>query len=173
MTVVSIKLIDKTGRKPLLYIGLSGMILSLSILGIAFKATVTLGFLLKWVAVGSLLVYIASFAISLGPICWLIISEIYPLKIRGVAMSIATVSNWGFNFLVALIFLPMIQKIGTAETFWFFALMSVAGLIFCYFYVPETKGCSLEEIEEHWLQGRHPNELKGKINLEEPVIQNI
>jgi sugar porter (SP) family MFS transporter len=171
MTIVSIKLIDRLGRKPLLYIGLSGMILSLSVLGIAFQATVALGFLLKWVAIGSLIVYIASFAISLGPVCWLIISEIYPLKIRGLAMSIATVSNWGFNFLVALMFLPMVQKLGTASTFWFFALMSVAGVIFCYLYVPETKGYSLEEIEEHWLQGKHPRELGGKISLDEPLVE--
>jgi len=173
MTIVSIKLIDKLGRKPLLYIGLTGMIISLSVLGIAFKATVALGALLKWVAIGSLLTYIASFAISLGPVCWLIISEIYPLKIRGLAMSIATVSNWGFNFIVALTFLPMMQKLGTAETFWFFAVMSVAGVIFCYLYVPETKGYSLEEIEEHWLQGKHPRELDGKFCIDKQITEEI
>jgi sugar porter (SP) family MFS transporter len=163
MTIVSIKLVDKLGRKPLLYVGLTGMIISLSALGVALKAAVALGVFLKWIAIGSLLIYIASFAISLGPVCWLIISEIYPLKIRGLAMSLATVSNWGFNFIVAFTFLPMIQKLGIAETFWFFAFMSVAGIIFCYLYVPETKGYSLEEIENHWVEGKHPKELDGKV----------
>lgn len=88
-------------------------------------------------------------------------------------MSIATVSNWGFNFIVALTFLPMIQKLGISETFWVFATLSIAGVIFCYLYVPETKGYSLEEIEEHWLQGKHPIELKGKVCLENQITKTI
>lgn len=160
MTIVSIKLIDKLGRKILLSVGLSGMILSLIALGFAFYATEALGSALKWVAVGSLLTYIASFAVSLGPICWLLISEIFPLRIRGFAMSIMTVFNWGFNFVVVLTFLPLLQSLGTAVTFWMFALISIAGWIFNHYYVPETKGHSLEAIEEHWLQGKHPLELE-------------
>ena len=150
LTIVSIRLIDKVGRKPLLYIGLSGMIVSLLALGLAFYSTAALGGLLKWFTVGGLFVYIASFAISLGPICWLIIAEIYPTRIRGLAMSIATVTNWGFNLVVALTFLPMIDKLGQSGTFLFFALISILGLIFCYKYVPETKGVSLEDIEQNW-----------------------
>ncbi|MCD4783870.1 MAG: sugar porter family MFS transporter [Candidatus Eremiobacteraeota bacterium] len=160
MTVVSIALIDRVGRKPLLYVGLTGMIISLGVLGFAFKETAALGAGLKWVAVGSLILYIASFAVSLGPICWLIISEIYPLKVRGLAMSVATVANWGFNFIIALTFLSLIQKIGAPSTFWLYALVGVGGLIFCYCYVPETKGHSLEKIEEHWIKGGHPRDLK-------------
>ena len=160
MTIVSIKLIDKVGRKPLLSIGLSGMILSLGALGLAFKLTATLGSSLKWIAVGSLLTYIASFAISLGPICWLIISEIFPLRIRGFAMSLMTVFNWGFNFIVVLTFLPLIKTLGISETFWMFAVISIAALFFNHFYIPETKGHSLETIEEHWINGKHPLELE-------------
>lgn len=148
MTLVAIWLLDKLGRKPLLYIGMAGMTLSLAVLGIAFHMA-TLSGLLKWIAVGSVVFYIASFAISLGPIFWLIIAEIYPLKIRGRAMSLATVANWGFNMIVAATFLTLIDKLGKAGTFWLFAAVSAVGIIYCYLFVPETKGCTLEHIEEH------------------------
>ena len=159
MTVVAICIIDKLGRKPLLLGGLIGMTISLGILGLAFKEQAYLGAALKWVSVGSLLLYIASFAISLGPIAWLIIAEIYPLKIRGLAMSIATFSNWGFNFIVASTFLTIVQVLGASSAFFIYAFLSVVGWVFCYFYVPETKGHALEEIENHWVQGKSPREL--------------
>ncbi|MDD2680367.1 MAG: MFS transporter, partial [Candidatus Omnitrophica bacterium] len=94
------------------------------------------------------------FAISLGPIFWLMIAEIYPLKVRGRAMSLATVANWGFNMLVAATFLTLTDKLGKAGTFWLFALISIAGIVYCYFFVPETKGYTLEEIEQHLHSGR-------------------
>jgi MFS family permease len=137
------------------------MALSLAVLGIAFNVA-ALSDLLKWIAVGSVLVYIASFAISLGPIFWLIIAEIYPLKIRGRAMSLATVANWGFNMIVAATFLTLIEKLGKAGTFWLFALISVAGVIYCYLFVPETKGCTLEQIEEHLHSGRNLRKLGAR-----------
>lgn len=160
MTVVAIWLVDKWGRKPLLSVGLIGIVVSLGILGFAFKEQAVLGAGLKWVAVGSLVLYIASFAVSLGPICWLIISEIYPLKIRGVAMSLATVANWAFNFVVALTFLTLVQKITATGAFWLYGVVGIAGWFFCYYYVPETKGHTLEEIEDHFVQGKHPGDLK-------------
>ena len=160
MTVVSIKLLDKIGRKPLLYGGLTGMIFSLSILGIGFMANESAGSTLKWLTLASMIIYIASFAISLGPICWLIISEIYPLRIRGLAMSIATVANWGCNFIVGISFPMLINSIGASYTFWIYALVGLLGLYFCYYYVPETKGHTLEEIETHWINGGHPRDLK-------------
>ncbi len=159
MTVVAIFLIDKIGRKPLLSIGLAGMIVALGILGLAFKEQAVLGDALKWVSIGSLLLYIASFAISLGPVAWLIVAEIYPLKIRGLAMSIATFSNWGFNFIVAGTFLTIVQKLGASTAFWIYAVLSILGWVFCYFYVPETKGHKLEDIEEHWMRGKSPRAL--------------
>lgn len=150
MTVVSICLIDKLGRKKLLYIGLSGMAVSLTILAAVFFGLS--GAIVKWAVVGSLLLYVSSFAISLGPIAWLIISEIYPIKIRGFAMSIATVSNWIFNMIVATAFLPMIDFFGKSYTFLIFVLISIIGIVFCYKLVPETKGRSLEDIEANWLK---------------------
>ncbi|MFH1395744.1 MAG: sugar porter family MFS transporter [Candidatus Omnitrophota bacterium] len=158
MTVVAVKLVDKMGRRPLLAIGLIGMTVSLTILGIAFSLT-TLTEALKWIAVGSLMLYVASFAISLGPIFWLIIAEIYPLKIRGRAMSLATMFSWICNLAVAMTFLTLIQKLGKAGTFWLYGAICIAGWFFCYFFVPETKGHSLETIEEHWRQRKGPRAL--------------
>jgi MFS transporter, SP family, galactose:H+ symporter len=153
LTIVSIRLLDHLGRKPLLSLGLAGMVLSLGVLGLAFHMTAALGKALVWVSIASLLVYIASFAVSLGPIAWLVISEVYPLRVRGLGMSVATVSNWGFNFLVALTFLSIVDAVGPARAFWLYALIGILGWLFCRFYIPETKGRTLEEIELHWLKG--------------------
>jgi len=176
MTIVAIWLIDRWGRRPLTFLGLGGMVFALTVMGIAFNQAEALGSSLKWVSVSSIVIYIAFFAISLGPIAWLIISEIYPLRIRGIAMSIATFSNWLFNFIVAKTFLTLtevltipgteivgfndVQSSNPAGAFWLFAAVGIAGLIFTYYYMPETKGHTLEEIEEHWAKGKHPNKLK-------------
>src|SRR5260370_13003953 len=97
MTVISIPLLDRVGRRPLLLASLGGMSLSLAALGLGFAVG---GAAFKWIGVLSLAVYIASFAIGLGPVFWLVISEIFPLKIRGPAASVATLANWLSNFLV-------------------------------------------------------------------------
>jgi len=148
MTLVAIRFIDRLGRKPLLYIGLIGMAASLGILGLAFYLPGMMG-ALKILTVLSVLFYIASFAISLGPIFWLIIAEIYPLKVRGRAMSLATLANWLFNMIVASTFLTLTEKLGKAGAFWFYAAVCIVALVFCYLYVPETKGHTLEDIEKH------------------------
>lgn len=164
MTVVAILLIDRVGRRPLLLIGLIGMIISLGILGIAFVLpglSASLGLL----AVISLMLYVGSFAIGLGPVFWLMISEIYPLRIRGRAMSTATIVNWGTNLLVAITFLSLIQLIGTPGTFWLYGIIGIVAWVFVYFLVPETKGKSLEEIESHLRAGKRiQNVEKAKIN---------
>ena len=160
MTIVAILFIDRVGRKPLLYIGLTGMILSLGALGLGFQMAGPSAIMEK-VTIISLAVYIASFAISLGPIFWLIIAEIYPLKVRGRAMSLATVANWTFNLIVASTFLTIIEKIGKAGAFWLYGIVAIAGLIFCIFFVPETKGHSLEAIEKY-LKTKKPLVKLGK-----------
>jgi SP family galactose:H+ symporter-like MFS transporter len=159
MTVVAMLLLDRVGRRPLLLVGLAGMVLSLGVLGLAF-AVPNLKANLGWIAVGSLMAYVASFAIGLGPVFWLLISEIYPLKIRGLAMSVATVANWGMNLLVALTFLTLIQLMGRPATFWLYGVVGVGAWIFAYRLVPETKGRTLEDIEAHWRSGGHPRGLR-------------
>jgi len=153
MTIVAMWLIDRIGRKPLLFIGMTGMTISLAIVGFAFSIPELSGFV-QIIVMASVVLYIASFAISLGPIFWLLIAEIYPLRIRGRAMSLATVANWGFNMLVASTFLTLIDKLGKAGTFWLFGAITILGIIFSYFFIPETKGCSLEKIEEHLRQNK-------------------
>ena len=100
MTIVAVFFTDRIGRKPLLYFGLTGVMLSLFALGTSFAFAGVLGSSLKWVAVGSLVTYIICFAMSLGPIGWILVSEVFPLRIRGIAMSVCTVSNFAFNFFV-------------------------------------------------------------------------
>ena len=146
-TVLAVWLIDRVGRKPLLYVGLIGMIVGLFVLGLVFALGTAGSLLLGVLATLCLALYIASFAISLGPVFWLMISEIYPLNIRGKAMSIASLCNWGFNFIVSLTFLLLVNSLGQTGTFWIYAAIGILAWIFVYLRVPETKGRSLEEIE--------------------------
>ncbi|HEY3358380.1 MAG TPA: sugar porter family MFS transporter [Polyangia bacterium] len=147
MTVVAMLLLDRLGRRPLLLGGLAGMIATLVLLG--------LGFMLPpghrgQLTMACLMVFVACFAISLGPIFWLLIAEIYPLKVRGRAMSLATLTNWLFNLIVALTFPALLHTLGATTTFWAYAAIGVAAWIFARRVVPETKGRSLEEIEASW-----------------------
>jgi SP family galactose:H+ symporter-like MFS transporter len=159
--VLAIYLMDRVGRRPLLLIGVAGQIIGLVILGAAFQFQQLSG-LIGYLAIGSLAIYVASFAVGLGPVFWLMISEIYPLKARGAAMSVATAANWGMNLTVALTFLTLIGALGRAETFWLYGAIAVAAWVFFYRLVPETKGKSLEQIEEHWRAGKHPREMGKK-----------
>ena len=105
-TILSLFLIDKLGRRKLYFIGLSGIIISLFALGLVFALHTQLGDTGKWLAIVFVWIYIAFFAISLGPLGWLIISEVFPLRIRGIGTSIGSLSNWFFNGLVAFTFFP-------------------------------------------------------------------
>ena len=156
--VLAIFLMDRVGRRPLLLIGVAGQIIGLTILGAAFQFQ-QLSSLTSYIAIGSLTIYAASFAIGLGPVFWLMITEIYPLKVRGAAMSVATVANWGMNLVVAVTFLTLVKVLGRPETFWLYGLIAIAAWIFFYRLLPETKGKTLEQIEEHWREEKHPWEL--------------
>src|ERR671916_2160451 len=149
-TILAVRIIDRAGRRPLLLIGLVGMTISLALLGPVFASGATgddASVLAGVLATSCLAVYIASFAISLGPVFWLMISEIYPLRIRGTAMSVASIANWGSNFLVALTFPVLLAALGGATLFWLFAVLGIVAWVFIYFRVPETKNRTLEEIE--------------------------
>lgn len=159
MTIVALFFTDKLGRKPLLYFGLTGVMLSLIALGCGFAFADFFGDNLKWVTVGSLVIYIICFAMSLGPIGWILVSEVFPLRIRGVAMSICTVSNFAFNFFVVSSFPILLHRIGGAWTFGGFGIVSLLCIVFVYFCVPETKGISLETIESNWIHGVKPRDF--------------
>ena len=150
MTVVAMALLDRVGRRPLLLVGIAGMVASLAAMGVDFRLPPDQR---GWIAVVSLMVYVAAFAISLGPIFWLMISEIYPTRVRGRAMSLATFANWGSNLLVTFTFPLLIAALGGSATFWIYGAMGILAWIFCYRLVPETKGRTLEEIEASWRTG--------------------
>lgn len=152
MTLGALFLVDRVGRRPLLLTGLAGMVAGLVSLGAAFwlpQLSASLG----WIAIASMMLYVGAFAIGLGPVFWLLISEIYPLKVRGRAMSVATTFNWAANLLVALTFLSLTQVLGRAPTFWLYAAVGLGAWLFAWFLVPETKGRTLEEIESRWQSG--------------------
>ena len=149
MTIVSMWLIDRAGRRPLLLTGIAGMIVTLFALGYAFHAPMH-GGSLATVAVICMMLYVASFAISLGPIFWLLIAEIYPTTVRSSAEGLSATFNWGANLLVSLTFLTLLEAMGASRTFWLYGVFAIGAWIFSYYLVPETKGRTLEEIEEFW-----------------------
>ncbi|MFT3742468.1 MAG: sugar porter family MFS transporter [Gammaproteobacteria bacterium] len=152
-TIIGLPLIDTVGRRILLMVGLAGMAISLLALSLAFHLSATHMGSVKWVALGSMIVYIACFAFSLGPIMWLMIAEIYPLKVRGLGSSIATCANWGSNMIVALTFLTLVNALGASGTFLVYFFISLGSLLFVYYRIPETRGVSLEQIENNLYAG--------------------
>jgi sugar porter (SP) family MFS transporter len=144
-TFIAILFIDKIGRRTLYLIGSMGMVITLVMLAISFY--------LKMEGIFTLicsLLFIAFFASCIGPVFWTLVSEIFPNRIRGKALAFASFTQWIFNFLVVLLFPHFLASFGGARTFLFLALMSLLQWLFTYIYVPETKGKSLEEIEQIW-----------------------
>jgi sugar porter (SP) family MFS transporter len=144
-TVVAILLLDRLGRRALLFVGTTGLAVALFVLGAFFALDWQNA--APWVALVSLIVFMASFAIGLGPVFWLMISEIFPLAVRGRAMAVCSLANWAANFVVSYYFLQLIDAIGRTWTFWMYAGFAVLGILFFAARVPETRGRSLEEIE--------------------------
>jgi MFS family permease len=145
-TVVAILLLDKLGRRFFLISGTSCLTLALIGLGVFFQSK-ALQHSAGWFALACLLVYIFGFAIGLGPVFWLMISEIFPLQMRGPAMAVCTMVNWGFNFLIAYTFLTLTDVLSKQGAFWLYAFFGICALIFFVTLVPETKGRTLEEIQ--------------------------
>jgi sugar porter (SP) family MFS transporter len=142
-TILAIWLLNRYGRRQLLFVGVSGMILGLVVLGLAFAGDGSAA-----MSVVALMIYVAAFAISLGPIFWLLNAEIYPLRARSHGAGVGTMANWISNFAVSLTFLPLLNALGDSETFFLYAAVGVFTLWFCVKFVPETRGKRLEEIEE-------------------------
>ena len=143
-TFVAIALVDRLGRKPLLIGGVTGMIVSLTSIAAAFYMKRTEGYIILVL----ILMYIASFSASVGAVTWVIVSEIFPNKLRSKAMSVSIVSLWLANFALILVFPMMLNRLGGATSFLFFDAMCVLLLLFVIFKLPETKGKSLEELEK-------------------------
>ncbi|MBJ7880644.1 D-xylose transporter XylE [Gelidibacter salicanalis] len=150
-TIIAVKLVDKKGRKPLMVIGALGMSIAMFALGFVFFTGAT-----GYLALACMILYVASFAMSWGPVTWVLLSEIFPNKIRGRAMAIAVAAQWVANYLVSLTFPMMDDNTFLTEQFnhgfayWIYGLMSLLAMFFVLKYVPETKEKSLEEMEELW-----------------------
>lgn len=157
-TLIALAWIDKVGRKPLLYAGLVGMTVALTAIAAAFAIldrNPTSGggpSVTGMVTLIAMMVYIASFAFSLGPVVWTLIAEIYPNRIRGKAMAVATAVNWGAAFIVSASFLSIIDVIGEPATFLLFAVLCVVTLFWVKAKVPETRGKTLEQIQTAWAE---------------------
>ncbi|NIF05586.1 sugar porter family MFS transporter [Chryseobacterium sp. Tr-659] len=144
-TFVAIRYVDLWGRKKLLLLGVSGMAVCLFIVGFAFYAQQQ-----GYIVLIAILGYIACFAMSLGPLTFVVIAEIFPTKVRATAMSVATFFLWAAVFLVSQTFPVLIGSVGSAYTFWLYMIIAAAAFLFILKRVPETKGKTLEEIEETW-----------------------
>ena len=146
-TVIAIWKIDQLGRRPLLIAGIIGIVSSLLIIGALFYFNSSNTYLLLLF----ILFFIACFAFSYGPVIWVLLSEIFPAKIRGQAMALATFSLWIGTALVGQLTPVLLEKLHPAGTFWLFALVTTPALYLSLKIIPETKGKSLEEIENYWL----------------------
>eukprot|EP00475_Leptophrys_vorax_P022938 TRINITY_DN31201_c0_g1_i1.p1 TRINITY_DN31201_c0_g1~~TRINITY_DN31201_c0_g1_i1.p1 ORF type:complete len:372 (-),score=7.62 TRINITY_DN31201_c0_g1_i1:93-1115(-) len=143
MTGVAVATVDKWGRRPLLLVGVSGLVASLVGLGTFYQ----LGADIPSLSVLALLAFVGCYQVSFGPIAWLMVSEVFPLGVRGRAQSVATLLNFATNAVVTFAFPPIEAALGQAGTFYAFGAIGVGALAFIYTQVPETKGLELEEIE--------------------------
>ena len=150
-TIIAIRTVDKYGRKPLMVIGAIGMAVAMFSLGFVFYAEAS-----GYAALFAMMLYVASFAMSWGPVTWVLLSEIFPNKIRGKALAIAVAAQWISNYLVSLTF-PMMndnsyltEQFNHGFAYWVYGVMSILATLFILKYVPETKGKTLEEMEGLW-----------------------
>jgi sugar porter (SP) family MFS transporter len=145
-TIIAIWLMDKAGRRPLLFLGNLGCCISLFTIGILFSTNRTEGIILVFM----ICLFVACFAFSMGPIKWVVMSEIFPTRIRGRAVAIATLAVWGTDFIYNQ-FYPIVEsKIGVDNSFFIFAAVLIPQFFFVWKIMPETKGRTLEEIEQSW-----------------------
>jgi len=143
-TVVAILTVDKWGRKPLLMVGSVGMAIGMfAIGGLAFMKIIGIGTLVF------IIIYTASFMMSWGPICWVLISELFPNKIRGKAVAVAVAAQWAANYFISSTY-PAMMEFSSGGTYWFYGTMSILSFIFVWKMVPETKNKTLEEMEMLW-----------------------
>jgi SP family sugar:H+ symporter-like MFS transporter len=159
-TIVAIRIVDRVGRKPMLLGGLVGMITSLAVLGISLQVLSepkSPGDPAAIITLVCLATFIVSFAATWGPVVWVMLPEVLPLRVRGTAMGVALFLHWGANFAVSQTFPVMLKSWGPGPVFLGYAGMGVLALLFVKALVPETKGRSLEDIE-------------GDLHAEEPVL---
>lgn len=144
-TTIGMSLIDKVGRRPMLIWGLAGMAGALAVLGAAFHLPRSAA--VSCLVLGLMVLYMAFMQATLNTGVWLLLAEMFPLKVRGLAMGASVFVMWVVNFAVALLFPVLLEAVGAATTFWIFGVMCVLSLVFCQRCAPETKGMALEDLE--------------------------
>lgn len=160
-TVVAIALIDRIGRKPIMYFGFVMMALSMVTVGMLFNKSLEHSPQLGFYVLTALLIFILSFAVSSGPITYVLCAEIFPLAGRDLGITFTTAASWLSTAAVGGTFLTMIDKIGSQNTFLTYGILQVFFLLFFFYLVPETKGVSLECIEKNLLAGKPLREIGG------------
>lgn len=165
-TFVATVLIDKLGRKVLLYISNAAMIVTLMILGAFFylKAQQQDLQAYGWLPLASFVIYVIGFSLGFGPIPWLMMGEILPAKVRGSAASVVTAFNWTCTFVVTKTFIDIINSIGAHGAFWMFGSVCIIGMVFVIMFVPETQGQSLEDIEKK-MAGIKVRRMSSRVNM--------
>jgi SP family galactose:H+ symporter-like MFS transporter len=157
-TFIAIGLVDRLGRKPILYIGFVVMTLGLGVVGTMMHLGIDTH-TEQLFTVAMLLVFIVGFAMSAGPLIWTLCSEIQPLKGRDFGIGCSTFTNWAANWLVGVSFLPLLNGIGQAQTFWLYAAFNAVFIVLTFWLVPETKGVTLEQIERNLMHGKPLREI--------------
>ena len=157
-TFIAIALIDRWGRKPILYTGFAVMAAGLGVVGAMMHAGIH-GQTEQYFTVAMLLMFIVGFAMSAGPLIWTLCSEIQPLKGRDFGIGVSTFTNWITNMVVGYTFLSMLNRFGNANTFWLYASLNVAFIVLTFWLVPETKGVTLEQIERNLMGGKRLREI--------------
>jgi SP family galactose:H+ symporter-like MFS transporter len=158
MTIVSLRLVDRVGRRPLLIGSLAGMLVSLVLLGLTFVAGLS-----SVVTLLCMLIYIVAFAIGMGPVFWVLLGEIFPPRERAEGVSAGSTVNWLSNFVVSLAFLPLVEAIGQGQTFWVFAVVCAFAVWFVGRYVPETRSRNFDDVDRD-LQARWRGSARGAVS---------
>ena len=160
-TLIAMKTVDKQGRKPVLKIGFAGIALGTFLLGVCLFM-INAGFSALWISIFAILMTlftIASFAMSAGPVVWILCSEIQPLKSRDFGVACSTTTNWIVNMIIGATFLTLINTFGIAATFWIYTCLNVLFVVLTILLIPETKGISLENIEKNLMEGKRLRDI--------------
>ncbi|MFC7397138.1 sugar porter family MFS transporter [Chelatococcus sp. GCM10030263] len=159
MTAVAMALVDRIGRRPMFIGGLVGIVVTLTATGLSIFYVADIP-AMRWLVVTAVFLYIIVFSLSLGSVTGAVTSEIFPQRVRGLALSVVVVAAWLFEIAVSATFPPFVEMFGASATFIAYALVGVSGLVFGLFYLPETRGRTLEEIEAFWRSGQSPSRLR-------------
>lgn len=160
-TLIAMKTVDKSGRKPILKIGFGGIALGTFLLGVCLFM-INAGFSALWISIVAVLMTlftITSFAMSAGPVVWVLCSEIQPLKSRDFGVACSTTTNWIVNMIIGSTFLTLINLFGIAVTFWIYTSLNILFIFLTILLIPETKGISLENIEKNLMEGKRLRDI--------------